>query len=241
MNTIRYYSASREHTAWTRAADVSLAIAFLAAFPITWLLDGQVERLRLLHAVTGVIQQLDDGSLRVFVAREDAPASDFGIPPSELFGFFTMRVDELDAGFPLVTTRVVRPPVVEVRMYPKVQKVAAVDLSSGSPLREAMEAALSRADTRAARETLLLWRESADRRSAVITAWIGSSFIWCIGLFVGMSLVIAFTRLVAVVFGRHRAASRAMAHAQGLCPHCRYDLRGLEFSERCPECGNFQQ
>jgi hypothetical protein len=241
LNEIRYYSASREHTAWTRAADASLIFAFLVAFPITWVLNGQVERVDLLHAVTGVIQRTTDGALTVYVAREDAPASDFGIPAAELHGYFTMRVDEMDMGFPLVTSRLIRQPIVEVRRYPRVQAVAEVDLSPGAPMREAIEAALERTDTTAAREALALWRDGAARTETILTAWIGSSLIWCLLVFVALSMAITIARLFTVVFGRHRAAARAMAHAQGLCPHCRYDLRGLEFSERCPECGNLQQ
>jgi len=37
----------------------------------------------------------------------------------------------------------------------------------------------------------------------------------------------------------HRRERRT--RARGRCPDCGYDLRGLEFSERCPECGRLDR
>jgi hypothetical protein len=49
LRMIRYYSAPRHRTVWTRVMDVALIASFLLALPVTWMCDLMVSRTATVH------------------------------------------------------------------------------------------------------------------------------------------------------------------------------------------------
>ncbi|MCA9291633.1 MAG: hypothetical protein KDA25_10940, partial [Phycisphaerales bacterium] len=71
-------------------------------------------------------------------------------------------------------------------------------------------------------------------------AWLLGAGAWFVMLVIVWRLLVPLIRIgtrvgVATVTGRRRSRRR-----RGHCPVCDYDLRGLEFSPHCPECGTLQ-
>ncbi len=68
--------------------------------------------------------------------------------------------------------------------------------------------------------------------------WVSSSLIWWALLSI-VGVAVARTLVLFFHLGKgHRASRRQVRLRSGRCATCGYNLQGLEFSERCPECGS---
>ena len=56
-------------------------------------------------------------------------------------------------------------------------------------------------------------------------------------MFFATAFVIQFLRFGSLWMTDKRLQREARRRASGKCMNCGYDLTGLEFNERCPECG----
>ena len=82
------------------------------------------------------------------------------------------------------------------------------------------------------------WRGGGPERRFRWLAIGAGALVWWVILYVLAALVILCARAWATARRRQRQDRWSVRRAEGRCAHCGYDLRGIEFSERCPECGH---
>jgi hypothetical protein len=246
LRRMRYYSAAQERTGWSRAADAALFISLGLAIPATWLCDRQIEDVETLASVSGTLTVQPDGS---FIARVSNPEERLGEGPGmadeNFWGFFRADVDRIKRGFPLTTSHVTRKPVVSVwpRQDRPQLRESDVDARQGSAFYEDVIRPAVEASSRPEAIAVAHWFRYPDpaRTEPQWGAWAAGVMLWWVSLFAIGSVLILVARLATFGFLRQKAVKELALSAQGRCPFCGYDLRGLEFSERCPECGELQE
>lgn len=232
MRLVRYYAASPDRTVWTRAGDVALIVAFVMAFPAAWLADRTSARPAPGIAFAGTLVE-HDGRWRA-ILYDEAAAPEL---PRGYRGSFSLELRRQHRGLPLVSTTATLPPRVVIN-EPGGRTRVNEGLGPEDPERLAIEAAIRESDSVAAEVAIERWREAEPGLDRHPLAWIMNAGLWWIVLFVLASAGLLLTRFVVILVTGNRAARRAMLEAQGRCASCGYDLRGLEFNERCPECGD---
>jgi len=242
---MRYYSASHERSGWSRAADVALLVSLGLALPAAWVCDRQVEDIDTISNVVGSLKITSGGG---FIARISDPEARLGedafVEDESFWGFFRADVDQLQRGFPLTTSHVTRQPVIGLtpRQDRPEFRDAQPDASRGSAVYAAVRDAVAASDRPEAKAVARYFGGAAG--GAVVEqnwgAWAASVMLWWVALFVAFSVLLILARIATFGFHRQKAVKEATLASQGRCPFCGYDLRGLEFSERCPECGELQ-
>jgi hypothetical protein len=251
LRLIRYYSAPRRRTILTRFVDVGLLAAIVLAAPAAWLGDAEIRREVALIERDGHFTRQPGGGTGASIIVPDLPL----MPSDDVpYGEFRLKLIEQRRGWPLNST-IIQPHVrLDLNLYdqPGTQRNAtlAVDSPEHAAILEALEEArrneLAGAgdgnaddEAMAAAYDALIERwgradRSVDRR---LLAWafnVGAS--WIILSFAFSALAAALWVCVMIVT-HNRDLARRQRRGQGLCMHCGYDLYGLDFNERCPECG----
>lgn len=240
LRLMEYYSATRQRTVWSRAADATLVSSMVLALPVTWWFDHRMEQSITIHGVTGLIDRDEQGALVAYVNDPESYATDYGIPRDRIHAYFTVEVDRLDRGFPMRTTQVTRQPIITVRQFRDRDAVWRSTDGTPTPESQAVVSAVQNSPLPPAAAIRQRWAEGDVRTQVNHWAWAASVFLWWIGLFVALSLGLLLTRVTVGSVLYVRAVRRQALRAEGRCPSCAYDLRGLEFSPRCPECGELQ-
>lgn len=227
---------------WTRLADAAFVVSLGLALPAVMLLDTAMTRSQTIHTVTGQVAWAGGNSrdFRAFVSNPAVRSPDLGVWQDQLFAFFNVHVERLNRGFPTITTEVIRQPLIEFSIFP-VRKHETVDLGPDSPIRKAVHEAVMASKVGEAPEIRELWLRGEVVTTRPWWSWVAAILLWWVILFVSLSFLILLARLVMLAVLSTHAVREDARHARGQCLHCGYDLRGLEFSERCPECGELQQ
>jgi hypothetical protein len=232
---IRYYSAPRARNRWTRVQGWGLAAAFVLPFGAIMLAEALTETSVTMEARAGGLVVADDGTIRAHV-REDPESTKWspawvGAP----YGEWRLEVAERRMGWPFGSLRERQPARVRIHVFDEATPRVGSSLAAGDPVRPALEAAL---DEPVHRALLAAWREPEEARTS--RNWLVSITTWAVWWVIFSLGSIALVRLVgfsAIVLGVKRAERRHARRSRGRCVVCDYDLRGLEFNERCPECG----
>jgi hypothetical protein len=234
MHLIRYYSASKAHDAWSRAFDAAVLITLPLALLCTCVMDRVVQRVEPVDSRSGVLFRTTDGPIG---AKLDVEGMRRATPTgTHWFGEFTLHADRADNGWPFRTSSVMLSPKLRLNLY----DTAAVDedaqLAADDPTRAAIVSTMTQEGP-----TPLLDRWQATNasgpRDVSYWGWFFATALYWIALMMCSLVILRISRVLWVV--QHRRAHRKRrAHLQqNRCPACGYDLRGLEFHERCPECG----
>lgn len=235
---IRYYSANREHTAWTRAMDMSLLLSLLLAVPAAWYADENIWRSESSIVFVGHLIPEDEGGIEARRFDDEGTGS---LPPAnpENIGSFRLQMEQGWRGFPLRSTRVLGRPTLLVNNFEANTSQVDPQLEQANPIRLAItELLTAKSDDEDVELLLNRWRDDAAVGETNLLAWAANAALWWFMLFASLGVAIFLARFVTIMAWSSRDARRAMLEADGKCPHCTYDLRGLEFSDRCPECGN---
>jgi hypothetical protein len=64
----------------------------------------------------------------------------------------------------------------------------------------------------------------------------GTAITWMM-LYFAVRIPLVLIRTGTILYSRHLANRSRQRLRKGRCPHCSYDLAGLDYSAACPECG----
>lgn len=209
---------------------MGFVVALLMAILVTLMLDSLVERFADVGQVPGMIERAGN----TYTVRLDPREYDL-TPEIVLVGDFTLNAVEFRRGWPLVTSVVYGAARFDLNRYMEAGTESGVVYDESDPVHVAVIETLA-ADVRSqglveAYRTPVLETERKWRATFLA---IGT---WWIILFI---LVVVFVRGAQFVAGRaerHSSHKRWKRQASNKCQECGYDMRGLEFTERCPECG----
>jgi hypothetical protein len=232
LDLIRYYSASRAETAWTRALEWALLAALLLGLPATLICEELVTRPVALTTVEGTIANDRDGKL--FAIVQELGNRVWGAEANP-YGEFTLVIENHSAGWPFTTMTQRRPPRLDLNLYAQAGTRRDVKLTAEDPIRMAIEEALWEPEHR---DLLATWRSSDEPNPDRIwlTTFVGAA-LWWVMLSFAAFVSVESLRLLTHFARVHRQKRIAERLARGYCGYCGYNLRGLEFSARCPECG----
>lgn len=233
---IRYYSAPQRQTRWTRARDIAFFTSFFLCLPATWIANHTVIRPTTAIDVSGWLgekpgpggQTIPDAAM-ANNARSYSAGSNVKVT-----GNFRLVIEDDYHGWPL-TTSVYRPPArLSMDLFAEPLARANVRLEPDSPQRRAIENALTE-DGQI--EALNHWqRDGVEVRQQWLN-WFIAAGVWWILMVFASSFVINLARFAWLFGHRSQLKKKAAWRAEGKCHACGYDLTGLEFNERCPECG----
>jgi hypothetical protein len=236
LRMIRYYSATPRQTPWTRAMDVALVLTFVLALPSAWLCDAIVRRSETALSASGVFVQQPDGTMAAYLStpRNSPPM----IPADRPAGKFYFRVTDERCGWPLTTSVVRRPAVLDLDILSETKERPNAQLAPDDPLRRVITKALANDGWD---DLLMMWGTPEEPASVRTTIhwwrWAAAASLWWIMLTFASAIMIQFTRLCWIVIRKQMLERAARRRAENKCVKCGYDLTGLEFNERCPECG----
>jgi len=234
LRRIRYYSASPQRTAWHRLIDAALFTALLLSIPAAMLADYLIQRDIVVAEYAGQIHRNDAGEVEVRVLEPDKQPSWSGVVP---VGEFDVRVVDRVAGWPLGAWTTEEPPRVTLQLFARRGDIE-TDLTTLND-HERVDAEVADALTGALRgEPEYDERRMTARSRWLWPRWLVNAGMWWVMLYL-VCLVAMIPARIVWLLARRRAAQRdTELRRRGLCPSCGYDLRGLEFHDRCPECGN---
>ena len=237
LRLIRYYSADRPRSAWGRATNIAFAAALALTAPTVWLVDrAYVLRVSQLH-ITGRLYESADGTVSAGVVPDAGLRSTAG-DDSVMSGMFRLAVGTEQHGWPFESSR--RHPRAELGLdlFARGEPQADVYLPAGSPLRAAIESALSEAGHD---EAVAVWQGELPAVSHRRSAWLANGVVWYLLLSYTAWFGVSLSRFGWRVVQAGRNARQQQRQRQGRCVACGYDLRASEFSERCPECGTLAE
>jgi hypothetical protein len=241
LDHIRYHSASRPVNRWSRAIDLAFIAAFLLSLPAALIADWTQYTDRSTFDVPGIFSQSTREGIQAWLinpqgarstnARGSAP---LGQGDETIIGNFNLSASERLRGWPLVTTVEGLPPRLHIDIIRETRPRTDVPRDAGDPLQLAIERALND-DQRF--DVLAAWNARASTTSPLWWAWFPVVGAWWLMLFVSAAVVIQFLRLGSFWLTRRRLRRAYERRHAGKCAKCGYDMTGLEFNERCPECG----
>jgi hypothetical protein len=236
---IEYYSAAQHRTRWGRAFDVAFVACLLLAIPAMLVAESMVRRPFTEFWIAGQVAQKPESEYIAVIDRDEP--EDQREPwqlPGTPIGEFTITVVEERAGWPVVSRLDGAPPRIDYNVFiePGTRENARFDDPVDQPVLRAIEEEMRRVGHA---EVMERWRERDalhDERY-----WLGTIYgsgIWWLMLTVASAIAIGSARLAWGFAADHRLTREQRLLAQGRCHVCGYDLKGLEFAERCPECGS---
>lgn len=231
---IRYYSASRPGTRWSRARDISLFVSMALAVVAVYLTIIAVARTQTRETIYGRVMTTPSGGIKVLIIDEEdryIPWAGDITPVSE----FELKVIVEDRGWPVTTSRLVRAPQLDIKQLTEANTRVDVAYDENDATARAIIAALESDERNALAQA---WMNPRPQRTTLPLGWVFGITLWTAMLWILCMIGIVGLRLIVFSISAKQQIQGARHRAQGHCVHCGYDLRGLEFQERCPECGN---
>jgi hypothetical protein len=232
LRDIRYHSARRPRTRWTALREMVLVLSLPAAVAMLFVGESLFSRSASLHSASGALfGQPDPAAFAAIIDQHDDRTERWR---RRWWADFTVAIREERRGWP-IPSHTHRPPAqVDLNVLSEEGTRGFVVLPAAAPEREAIEQALARAGPRVLHDAFN--RGYVER----VRIWHGTILAvmtwWVVLTFTGTALV-GIAQLASVRRGSRRSGIKQTRVARGLCHACGYDLRGLEFHDRCPECG----
>lgn len=235
LRSIEYHSARRQRTVWTRLTDAALFAGPFLALAVVLVLHGVLPRDASPPPAAGMIGRSPPGAWAAWSLDEWVDVERYMI-----VGEYSLRLRHEVRGWPLESGRRSSPPVLSSRRtFPE---------PGGDMLGEpAIQAAVNQAIARTIRPDLrpeldptifVAMTERRDVSTIHLLPFMGNFVLWWCLFALLLPLVVQMLRLGAWFVEGVRGTRQARLHSRGLCPSCGYDVRGILWSERCPECGS---
>ncbi|UCD76750.1 MAG: hypothetical protein JSV91_07445 [Phycisphaerales bacterium] len=232
LRLVHYYSADRSYTIWSQAVAIALLASLPTAMIAVIVLNATIRQIETGEHVTGRLSRDAAGGLNAQIVS-DPMFSDYS-GGGRMIGEFTMWVPIHRHGWPIVTSNRPQPAQLGLNLYDQANTRIGVRLGEDSAIWQAIEEALVGGGHRAMLEAYHQPRPPGEQ---LWLGWtVGTLMLWAM-LAVLLPLLILMTRVASLLVLERRARRVAALRAKGLCIRCGYDLRGLEFNDRCPECG----
>ncbi|MCZ6835538.1 MAG: hypothetical protein O7G85_07170 [Planctomycetota bacterium] len=251
LRLIRYYSAPRRRSLLTRFVDVALILAIVMAFPAAWLLNAEVVHETILIERDGHLSRLPDGGVSASIVDPDTN----GLTRDDIpYGEFHLKLVERRQGWPVSST-VMQPRVtLELNLYDQAGSQRDAHLDSESVEYRAILQALefnrpyefernminsqSGATSIEIYDDLVArWNDDGANVNHRILGWIFNTGACWVSLSFLLSGGALTFWVVTLLFLHNNQIRQHDRRIEGLCAQCGYDLCGLDFNERCPECG----
>lgn len=230
LREINYYSANRSVSGWTRAIDRGLFLALILAFPAVWVTDRSVVTEAVGFSRIGAIAT-DGTAYAATVGQTTGPA--MMIPDVTEQGTFNIIVMETRHGFPFSTTTEYAAATITVDLFHEPRPRPPAIFDDQNPWHQAIERGMIQFDEDVPAST---WRGSSYIQYHLIT-WLTMTGLWWLALSLLTVAGVRVVQLLAIKINQSAMSRRSRRLARGDCHECGYSLRGLEFNERCPECG----
>ena len=229
---IRYHSATRPSGRWSRAVDLMPVVALLAAWPVAWLLDHSVAIRSSTEQVFGRIIQDDSGALIGEIVEDGDLRQNTG---GRLICEFTADFETRAAGLPVHTSVISLPATMTLEIVGEALPRLNVKFDETRVLHVAVAETIDTLPPRGNVKHDI--RRTERSRASLGWAWAGNiAVLWMLLTAIGIALVHT-ARLLTNAHKRGRYVRHKLRERENKCGHCGYDLTGLEFNERCPECG----
>jgi hypothetical protein len=236
LRLVSYYSAARRRTKWTRLANGALLVALIVAAPAMLAAESLVERREVAREIRGIIVGGPDEALIAHVHDETRSAR-LWRDEANPYGEWSARVAVVRRGWPAATSTGRSAALLEVVVFDDGRTRADADVGAGSPIRAAIGLALDLAGESALAAEVVAGPQPATATQRRWLASIVGSLVWWAVLYGAGLVVIGLLRLASMHAAGARHGRRAERRASNRCAVCDYDLTGLEYHARCPECG----
>lgn len=231
LRQIRYYSATPTRSPWTQAMDVALFASLAIAVAAAALSDIMFLRTTSAWEQHVRLWWTDDGGIRAGLIDSHQVNAPWGV--SRPYGEFLLYVPQHDGGLPFASSRRPLPLRTDLDLFTEANMDAATALAPGAPVHEAIEAVAAAHGGR----LHALWQGERMPPQRQWGAMAMNVLVWWFAIYVVSTLGIALLRGTTAIVGGHREARKRHLRSIGHCAGCGYDMRGLEFADRCPECG----
>lgn len=232
IRLIRYYSATRHRTAWTKAVDIGLAASIFLSLPMSWGMDQLVLRAQPPVLVSGKLYEEKSGMQFALLSGEEIDIET--VFQSRYRANFDFRIDMNRRGWPFVTSIHSVKPLLNMDLFKIGQGSQPTDLEIDSPERIALTIALIKAGYE---NEVGIWDGTINPTNNNLATWAANAISWTIILAIISWIGVWLTRFAYIFLSTGQFSRKLKREDMGLCAECGYDLRGNEFGERCPECG----
>ncbi len=229
LRRIEYYSASRPRTIWAKLDDAALIACLVLALVATWLTHRLIEQPVEPRRMSLVASQAGGGGVVVNEADSD-------VSPGAFLASIELRQPLSQSGWPAATAVHHTPAEQHIRYADRPFVDDLDDLPTDDPVRQAMTGIITKDDPR-----WLIAPGDGDATTMRPVGWVLNIGVWCIILLPTALLMLRAVRvgMFTVLYIDDRR--RIKRSKENRCPTCGYPLHGLEFSERCPECGELAE
>lgn len=234
LRMIDYYAAPRRGSSWSRALDVAILASLVACWPTVWLMQAVTVRSERVVDIQGQILRDGAGRIEVFMVESGSGGRSPDFTRFAPIGNLSLTQERVALGWPLTTKLITQPLTLEVKYFDEATTRRDVQLADDDPLRVAMERSLKFGENEWAIEA---WKIRTARHDTRLGMWLGAGLLTWVAMCIAAWVVITVAGIGFRTVAGFRSARRRSLRRRNVCPDCGYDLRGLEFSERCPECG----
>lgn len=225
--------------------DIAFIATFLLALPMTLLADAMARKTTQAINVPGILGRSPEGAIDAWIMDSQtaagantpaaaSPGRSVASPSDTIIGNFNLSVFDDQHGWPLVTTISRAPARLTIDIIAEVGARQNVKRDVDDAYQKAISEALEFSDRD---EAMAAWNLERPQTRRQWWAWFPAVGAWWIMTFALAAISIQFLRFASLWLRGRRMQREHRRRSEGKCTACGYDMTGLEFNEKCPECG----
>lgn len=216
--------------------DAAFIASFLLALPLTLLADFARREVRTTENHSGILARAPGGAVVAWLndGQIGRGATGGRSDNDTIIGNFDLIVRDELRGWPLTTTIVRQPAGLDIDIIAETAPRLDTPRDAGDPHQQAIERTLELEERT---EALQARRQGGADVRRQWWAWFPAVGAWWLMLFAAAAISIQALRFASLWLAGKRMERAERRRRENRCAACGYDLTGLEFSEKCPECG----